>query len=187
MLANVRAASFNFFSVGVVVPKGGSSGKRSSPNKGHKSTVRTLIFVVDCSSSSILGQPLRPRGVRRGGDTTQPLPALLHPHTQLLHARAPLLCTRRPHARASGTTVKIRPICNFSLILKFPFTPRIYFTTQSDCEVSSKVTVRIFWVKKKGKSKIQVRSCSQAGRRCTACIAPKSAAVTLRSAGRGNA
>ena len=27
--------------------------------------------------------------------------------------------------------------------LKFPFTPRIYFTTQSDCEVSSKVTVRI--------------------------------------------
>jgi len=39
------------------------------------------------------------------------------------------------------TTVKIRPICNFSLILKFPFTPRIYFTTQSDCEVSSKVTV----------------------------------------------
>jgi len=84
---------------------------------------------------------LRPRGVRRGGDTTQPLPALLHPHTQLLHARAPLLCTRRPHARASGTTVKIRPICNFSLILKFPFTPRVYFTTQSDCEVSSKVTV----------------------------------------------
>ena len=85
---------------------------------------------------------MRPRGVRRGGDTTQPLPALLHPHTQLLHARAPLLCTRRPHARASGTTVKIRPICNFSLILKFPFTPRIYFTTQSDCEVSSKVTVQ---------------------------------------------
>ena len=31
-------------------------------------------------------------------------------------------------ARASGTTVKIRPICNSSLILKFPFTPRIYVT-----------------------------------------------------------
>ena len=87
------------------------------------------------------------------------MPALLHPHT-LLHARAPLLRTSssararathwapsarapstRAHARASGTTVKIRPICNSSLILKFPFTPRIYFTTQSDCEVSSKVTV----------------------------------------------
>ena len=27
------------------------------------------------------------------------------------------------------------------VLLKFPFTPRIYFTTQSDCEVSSKVTV----------------------------------------------
>ena len=89
------------------------------------------------------------------------LPALLHPHTQLLAtaARAPLLRTSlvhtrahhqapsarapstRAHARASGKTVKIRPICNSSLILKFPFTPRIYFTTQSDCEVSSKVTV----------------------------------------------
>ena len=42
------------------------------------------------------------------------------------------------------TTVKIRPICNSSLILKFPFTPRIYFTTQSDCEVSSKVTVGLY-------------------------------------------
>ena len=35
-------------------------------------------------------------------------------------------------------------ICNSSLILKFPFTPRIYFTTQSDCEVSSKVTVQLY-------------------------------------------
>ena len=63
------------------------------------------------------------------------------------HARAPPWApsawapSTRAHTRASGTTVKIRPICNFSLILKFPFTPRIHFTTQSDCEVSSKVTV----------------------------------------------
>ena len=55
------------------------------------------------------------------------------------------ICSGR-RARAltrARTTVKIRPICNFSLILKFPFTPRIYFTTQSDCEVSSKVTVLV--------------------------------------------
>ena len=53
----------------------------------------------------------------------------------------PLYGTVVPYVVPYGTTVKIRPIRNFSLILKFPFTPRIYFTTQSDCEVSSKVTV----------------------------------------------
>ena len=30
--------------------------------------------------------------------------------------------------------------CNSCAILKFPFTPRVYVTTQSDCEVSSKTT-----------------------------------------------
>ena len=40
-----------------------------------------------------------------------------------------------------GTAAKIRHICNSCVVLKFPFTPRIYVTTQSQCEVSSKTTV----------------------------------------------
>ena len=47
----------------------------------------------------------------RGGDTTQPLPALLHPHTQLLHARATaphIVHTRARHQAPS--TVPARPV-----------------------------------------------------------------------------
>ena len=56
---------------------------------------------------------------------------------------------------------KIRPICNSSLILKFPFTPRIYFTTQSDCEVSSKVTVKTFSLDSKIRWMILDRMCTR--------------------------
>ena len=41
-----------------------------------------------------------------------------------------------------GTAAKIRHIYNSCVVLKFPFTPRIYVTTQSQCEVSSKTTTR---------------------------------------------
>ena len=75
--------------------------------------------------------------------TDSPLPSLLlsTPKAESVPSPSTRAPSTRAHARASGTTVKIRPICNSSLILKFPFTPRIYFTTQSDCEVSSKTTV----------------------------------------------
>ena len=87
---------------------------------------------------------------QRAAANAQPLPLLLAlPRARapaLLRAGCAVLLRARARARVryrvtDGTTVKIRPICNSSLILKFPFTPRIYFTTQSDCEVSSKVTV----------------------------------------------
>ena len=114
--------------------------------------------------------PLEPSLFALGSFSTSPnavWKCLLHQQEQLLVRAGGWSARRdayaRAHARARGpaawyygtlywilveytshqyrTTVKIRPICNFSLILKFPFTPRIYFTTQSDCEVSSKVTV----------------------------------------------
>ena len=42
-----------------------------------------------------------------------------------------------------GTAAKIHHICNSCVVLQFPFTPRIYVTAHSQCEVSSKTTVPI--------------------------------------------